>query len=160
MADAADLILRKRNMDLIDTPEYRVYQNKDGRTRIYDKKTHKVTSYPRYIMSNYLGRTLKPNEQVHHIDGNPLNNDIDNLVVLPRELHDFVHEKDYRKYYDIIAICDYCGKEFVWKAHSQQQYYMNSKRRKNMRGPFCSKSCAGKFGTDEQRRRKATTECK
>ena len=146
-------------MDLIDTPEYHVYQNKDGRTRIYNKKTHEVTSYPRYIMSDYLGRTLEPNEQVHHIDGNPLNNDIDNLVVLPRELHDFVHEKDYRKYYDIIAICDYCGKEFVWKAHSQQQYYMNSKRRKNMRGPFCSKSCAGKFGTDEQRRRKAMTEC-
>ena len=110
-------------------------------------------------MSNYLGRTLKPNEQVHHMDGNPLNNDIDNLLVLPRELHDFIHEKDYRKYYDKIAICDYCGKEFVWKAHSQQQYYANIKRRKNMRGPFCSKSCAGKFGTDEQLRRKAMTEC-
>ena len=159
MADAADLILRKRNMDLVDTSERHVYQNKDGRTRIYDKKTHKVTSYPRYIMSNYLGRTLKPNEQVHHMDGNPLNNDIDNLLVLPRELHDFIHEKDYRKYYDRIAICDYCGKEFVWKAYSQQQHYMNSKRRKNMRGPFCSASCAGKFGRDEQLRRKAETEC-
>jgi len=110
-------------------------------------------------MSDYLGRTLKPNEQVHHMDGNPLNNDIDNLLVLPRELHDLIHEHDYRKYYDKIAVCDYCGKEFVWKAHSQQQYYMNSKRRKNMRGPFCSKSCAGKFGTDEQLRRKTMTEC-
>lgn len=146
-------------MDLIDTPDYHVYKNRDGRTRIYDKKTHKVTSYPRFIMSQYLGRELRPDEQIHHMDRNPLNNDIDNLLVLPRELHDFIHEKDYRKYYDRIAICYYCGKEFVWKAHSQQQYYMNSKRRKNMRGPFCSESCVGKFGRDEQLRRKMETEC-
>ena len=68
-------------MDLMDTPEYHVYQNKDGRTRIYDKKTHKVTSYPRFIMSKYLGRTLKPEDQIHHIDGDPTNNDINNLTV-------------------------------------------------------------------------------
>lgn len=142
-----------------DKEGIRYYIGTDNRVRGYIPGTSRITSYPRILMSNYLGRTLKPNDQVHHMDGNPLNNDIDNLLVLPRELHDLIHEHDYRKYYDRIAICNYCGKEFVWKAHSQQQYYMNSKRRKNMRGPFCSKSCAGKFGTDEQHRRKTMTEC-
>ena len=144
---------------MIKESDYYIHVGSDNRVRAYNRNTHKNCSYPRILMSNYLGRALKPNEQVHHMDGNPLNNNIDNLLVLPRELHDFIHEKDYRKYYDKIAICDYCGKEFVWKAHSQQQYYVNSKRRKNMRGPFCSKSCAGKFGTDEQLRRKTMTEC-
>lgn len=33
----------------------------------------------RLVMSNYLKRELKPNEQVHHKDGNKTNNSIDNL---------------------------------------------------------------------------------
>ena len=30
-------------------------------------------------MEEKLGRKLLPNEQVHHIDENPLNNNLDNL---------------------------------------------------------------------------------
>lgn len=161
MADTAVLVLRKCFMDIIDTPDYHVYQNTDGRTRIYNKKTHKVTSYPRYLMSNYLGRTLKPDEQIHHMDGNPSNNDINNLLVLPRKLHDFIHEHDYRKYYDKWMICPWCGEQFLWTANSQSKHYGNKhrKNRSNMAGPFCSKSCAGSYGRHEQLRRKAMTEC-
>ena len=148
-------------MDLVDTPEYHVYQNKDGRTRIYDKKTHKVTSYPRFIMSNYLGRTLRPDEQIHHVDGDPTNNDINHLLALPEELHYFMHEHDYRKYYDKIAVCVWCGKEFLWTAYQQQKHAGNihRKSRQNVTGPFCSRSCAGSYGHSEQLRRKAKTEC-
>lgn len=161
MADAADLILRRRNMDLIDNSEYHVYQNKDGRTRIYDKRTHKVTSYPRFIMSNYLGRTLRPDEQIHHMDKDPTNNDVDNLLVLPRELHDLMHEQDRRKYYDKTVKCVWCGKEFLWTAYQQQKHSGNihRKNRPDAIGPFCSKSCAGSYGRNEQLRRKAMTEC-
>ena len=148
-------------MDLMDTPEYHVYQNKDGRTRIYDKKTHKVTSYPRFIMSKYLGRTLKPEDQIHHIDGDPTNNDINNLLVLPQDLHLFLHEHDYRKYYDKMAVCVWCGQEFLWTADQQSRHYGNKHRstKQSMAGPFCSHSCAGSYGRTEQLRRKAMTEC-
>lgn len=36
----------------------------------------------RYIMEQHLGRKLNSKEVVHHKDGNPLNNNIDNLEVM------------------------------------------------------------------------------
>jgi len=36
----------------------------------------------RYIMEQKLGRYLMPNEEIHHIDGNGLNNTIDNLLLV------------------------------------------------------------------------------
>ena len=68
-----------------------IYRCKDGRMRVYIKGSQKVISYPKYVMEKYLGRKLKDNEQVHHKDGNPLNNDIDNLEVLTFEEHLNVH---------------------------------------------------------------------
>lgn len=41
----------------------------------------------RFIMEQKLGRKLGKNECVHHIDGNKLNNSIDNLEVCTREEH-------------------------------------------------------------------------
>ena len=61
--------------------EISVYTNKDGRVRAYNKTTKKVTSYPRIVMEEKLGRKLLPDEQVHHKDKNPLNNDPDNLEI-------------------------------------------------------------------------------
>ena len=59
-----------------------VYTCKDGRTRAYIKETKKVVSYPRLLMEEKLGRELNPDEQIHHIDENPLNNDINNLEIM------------------------------------------------------------------------------
>jgi|CXWJ01.1.fsa_nt_gi hypothetical protein len=33
----------------------------------------------RYVMEQYLGRYLEPGEVIHHVDGNPRNNAIENL---------------------------------------------------------------------------------
>jgi HNH endonuclease len=41
----------------------------------------------RHIMQQYLGRKLESWEHIHHIDNNPLNNAIDNLVVLSNSEH-------------------------------------------------------------------------
>jgi hypothetical protein len=35
----------------------------------------------RLIMESIIGRYLLPNEVIHHIDGNPSNNDILNLII-------------------------------------------------------------------------------
>ena len=86
-----------------------IYRCKDGRMRVYIKGSQKVISYPKYVMEKYLGRKLKDNEQVHHKDGNPLNNDIDNLEVLTFEEHLNVHADENRKYYDKIMVCPWCS---------------------------------------------------
>lgn len=36
----------------------------------------------RHVMEEKLGRPLEPNERVYHIDGDHLNNDPDNLIVI------------------------------------------------------------------------------
>lgn len=41
----------------------------------------------RYIMEQSLGRPLKRNESIHHIDGNKLNNLINNLQILTKTEH-------------------------------------------------------------------------
>lgn len=62
-------------IDELSNDEISVYQNKDGRLRVYIKDTKKVISYPRYIVEQHLNRELLPTEQVHHKDGDFLNND-------------------------------------------------------------------------------------
>ena len=42
----------------------------------------------RLVMENHIGRLLRKDEIVHHIDGNTLNNETDNLELLPKKIHD------------------------------------------------------------------------
>lgn len=41
----------------------------------------------RLLMEEFLGRKLSKNEHVHHIDENPLNNEIDNLQLMTKAEH-------------------------------------------------------------------------
>lgn len=45
----------------------------------------------RYIIEQHIGRKLKRNEVVHHIDGNKLNNDLSNLQLMTLEEHSRLH---------------------------------------------------------------------
>lgn len=128
-----------------------IYLHKnEGRLMAYIKETQKVVSYPRVIMENHLGRKLLPNEEVHHKDDNPLNNDIDNLEVLTKEEHLRLHAEENRKYFDKTMVCPVCGNEFLWTAKQQSRFHANAYK-KEQKGnynnlPFCSKSCCGKYG--------------
>ena len=55
----------------------------------YNKKGN--VKLHRAIMEEALGRRLKPNEIVHHKDGNKQNNDISNLEVMERRDHSRLH---------------------------------------------------------------------
>ena len=129
-----------------------IYKCKDGRVRCYNPISHSVTSYPRLLLERKLGRSLMPDEQVHHIDGDPSNNNLDNLAIVKVGEHQRMHA---RKYYDKKMICPYCGSEFVWTAKSQRNF-MSNKSRKISRNknplwkPFCSKHCAGAYARREQ----------
>lgn len=128
-----------------------VYTCKDGRTRAYIKETKKVVSYPRLLLEEKLGRKLATNEQVHHIDGNPLNNDVDNLEISMLGEHQLLHNQP--KYFDKTAVCVWCGKEFTWTVEQQRRFRGNRKRIDRVctnTEPFCSKSCAAKHGRQTQ----------
>lgn len=49
-----------------------------------------------YIMSEYIGRPLKENEVVHHLDENKSNNKLENLVLLTAEEHNKLHGMLYK----------------------------------------------------------------
>lgn len=43
------------------------------------------------VMEKFIGRELRKNEVVHHIDGNKFNNDINNLALMSRSAHTRLH---------------------------------------------------------------------
>lgn len=48
----------------------------------------------RYVISQKLGRPLRREEQVHHIDGNKLNNNPENLMLVSLSEHMSIHESE------------------------------------------------------------------
>lgn len=128
--------------------EDNIYHGKDGRLRVYVKETKKTISYPKYLMQKELGRELLPDEHVHHIDENPLNNDISNLKVMSNSDHAREH---MQKFFDTTAMCAWCGKEFLWTAKHQKNFYSNKRRREQQSEmPFCSRECSGRYGRQIQ----------
>lgn len=53
----------------------------------YVTRNGKPMGEHRWIKQCELGRELLPDEDVHHVDGNGLNNSLDNLIVVTREDH-------------------------------------------------------------------------
>lgn len=89
------------------------YVGKDGRVRVAVKRNNKwsTISYSRILMEEKLGRPLEPYEDVHHIDGDPSNNDLENLIIINHGEHQRQHNP--QKYFDIEMICDICGRSFL-----------------------------------------------
>lgn len=121
-----------------------IYVCKDGRTRVYNKTTRKVMSYPKYLMEQKLGRPLDLTEEVHHKDKNPLNNEMSNLELRIKGDHQREHSA---KYFDKIIKCAWCGKEFLWTAKQQRTHHGNTGLSTDA---FCSKSCCGSYGRELQ----------
>lgn len=103
----------------------------------YEGGEKKTTALGRWVLEQKLGRCLEKWETVDHINGDPTDDSPENLQVLtlmdnirksakPRELATFT--------------CPVCG---AWAAKPAR--YVRHNRKQGKAGPFCGKSCAGKF---------------
>lgn len=122
----------------------------DGRSRcviVNDDGSKTTVSYPRMLVEAYIGNSLEAHEDVHHIDEDVTNNDISNLEVVFKAAHIREHSLKYRT--DVTSSCIYCGIELTLNHDRQSQRFRDANRGKA--GPFCSKSCIGKYGADKQR---------
>ncbi len=115
----------------------------------------------RYVMEQYIGRTLASNEFVHHKDGDRLNNTIANLAVMDGPEHSRMHYPDsaIREWsqpgshtsagIEVVAVtCEQCGITIVRQAKHARR---NAKRgSKTMCSPKCRAAYAGKIGRAKQ----------
>lgn len=111
---------------------YGPYKRKDGRSHVIivnDDGTKTTQSYPRFLMEQYLGRKLSENEQVDQ-----LLTQFDNLQKSRYRLPQAQLKA---------CICPQCNKEFMVSLSQ----YQNNQLKQERAGPFCSRSCAGKWST-------------
>lgn len=80
----------------------------------------------RWLMEQKIGRKLAAYEHVHHLNGNPLDNEMANLVVLHRTTHMRLHKQIYPDK----KVCAGCRAEFMVNP------------RKRSRNKCCSTRCA------------------
>ena len=72
------------------------YTDNEHKNKHHKKVTIKGVVYleHRYVMEKHLGRKLKPGEEVHHLDFNPHNNTVENLVLCKNRAE---HRKYHRR---------------------------------------------------------------
>jgi len=98
-------------------------------------KQRKKMSYARYLLSTKLGRELEKHEHVDHIDGNPLNDTIDNLQILSIVENNRKYIKQSGRALVTTRLnCPSCLKEFeqsihlvTWKRNKGQKIYCSRK---------------------------------
>jgi len=99
---------------------YRTKLIKDGGIR---RRAHRV------IMERQIGRPLRDDEDVHHINHDPLDNRVENLQLMSRDEHIKLHAKEKQIYSDN-KVCEVC----------RNNYKPNPRKRKRQK--TCSKECA------------------
>lgn len=115
-------------------------RKKNGTTNIRTTKNHHLSSgyitksncqrVHRMLMEKKIGRKLEFYECVHHINGNKLDNRIENLQVISSHDHGVLHYPDIKhkmvSNYEREKNCVICGKIFITKSGKAK---------------FCSKHC-------------------
>lgn len=117
------------------------YTRNDGRKIVivqYVDGTKRTISYPKHLCEQYLGVQLDENAHtIDHWDTNKDNNNLSNLKIYPRDEHS---ANDTRRVKLVKFKCAWCKNNF-----ERSPRLVRDKAKKNKAGPFCSRSCAGKY---------------
>ena len=120
---------------------YGPYKERRGRkivVVVYPDGSKETISYPKYLVEKALRKKLDRDlGTVDHIDGNFDNNNLSNLKIVPRKEHSAM---DTRRVKLVEYKCLMCGKKF-----ERSPRLIRDKAKKGKSGPYCSKSCAGKY---------------
>jgi len=125
---------------------YGPYKINSGREIViikYKDGTRRTMSYPKYLMEKRIGRKLRKDETVDHINRNFLDNTPSNMQVLKRSKHS---KEDARRLKPITFRCPVCGRFFRRSGKRLVRIYERKKMRKA--GPFCRSRCQGKYAAD------------
>lgn len=100
----------------------------------------RIRSEHRVVMEQHLGRKLAPYEYVHHINGDKLDNRIENLEVVSAATHGLRHST-----YPVIKTCAVCGMTFA--PHPTMRRL----------GKTCGEKCGKRLGAITRRQRRSTS---
>lgn len=126
---------------------YGPYRNGEGRAfviTVFEDGSRETTSYPKWLMEQQLGRKLDRDlETVHHKDEDFRNDSLDNFELKTRSQH----AKDHARPKEMATFaCPQCGCDFEKEA----RVVRHNQKKQGKAGPFCSKSCAGKWTRTNQ----------
>jgi len=120
--------------------QYGPYKSNGGHefyVEIEDDGSRRSVFAHRVIMEKHLGHPLQAGDVIHHKNGNPSDNRIENLEVMSSISHLSLH----RIAMEIVDLeCLGCGTTFRRKAR-----YERHNRNQGKYGPFCSRSCAARW---------------
>lgn len=98
---------------------------------------HGNMTYARFLMQEHLQRVLGPDEHVDHQDEDHRNDLIDNLQILTPAANTRKTRGEI-EYFEFT--CPQCGNPGIQKARN-----VRHNRKLGKAGPFCGRSCAGKY---------------
>lgn len=130
------------------------YTRKDGRKHIIlnntslpkeSKNRIKTISFPKALVESNTGVRLQPNETIDHNDRDINNNSKENLIIRDKSIHCSL---DSLRVKCELVNCVECG--VLFEPSVKQRSIQVGKGAPEPYGPFCSKSCTGKYGARVQ----------
>lgn len=127
---------------------YGPYTRKDGRKHVIivsSEGKKRTVSYPKFLLEQSIGRHLLDSENAHHKDENFQNDGVNNLEVKDKVVHARDHALKQGSMYpeQLVLKCVGCGKKVVLNRYQLRN--LKSNKKKGRSGPFCSRSCSGKY---------------
>jgi len=99
----------------------------------------------RLVMANHLGRMLSNKEIIHHINGNPTDNRIENLELTTFRKHIGEHLTYRAKTIEII--CRFCGNRTI-----KSERIIRFKKKQGQKDFYCNRVCMAKhFGNGRKK---------
>ena len=125
-----------------DGRKYIILNNSTAHSRSKERK--RTVSYPKALVESNRGIRLKENETVDHNDRD-INNSRDNLVIRDKAEHSRL---DAIRVKTSPVNCVECG--VLFEPSIKQRSIQVGKGAPEPYGPFCSRSCTGKYGARVQ----------